>query len=132
MPFSYAPHVVFTAGVFYQTLFHNVPISRGIIDQYVGSQDMFSNVTRASTKQAMAGHNVVNLGLGFRIPVNLGPASAVKALHLALSIDDLLGTQYNPIQYISSGGCFGGNSASAVLADPVAPRQFVFTVSARF
>lgn len=132
VPVSYAPHVVFTAGVFYRTLFHNVLISPDIIDQYVGSQDMFSNLTGAPTKQAMAGYNVVNLGLGFRIPVNFGPASAVKALHLALSIDNLLGTRYNPIQYISSGGYFGGNSAGAVLADPGAPRQFFFTVSARF
>ena len=132
VPVSYAPHVVFTAGVFYRTLFRGVLISPDLIDQYVGSQDMFSNLTGAPIKQSMAGYNVVNLGLAFRVPVHFGPASAVKAVKIAFSVDNLLGTQYNPIQYISSGGYFGGNSQGAILADPGAPRQFFVTLSARF
>ncbi len=132
VPVSYAPHLIFTAGVFYRTLFHGVLISPDVIDQYVGQQDMFSNVTGAPTKQTMAGYNVVNIGVNFRIPVHLGPAAAIKAVNLAFSVDNVLGTQYNPIQYISSGGYFGGNSAGAVLADPGAPRQFFVTLTAHF
>ena len=131
-PVSYAPHLIFTAGAFYRTLFHNVLISPNIIDQYVGQQDMFSNITGAPTRQSMAGYNVVNLGLNFRIPVHIAYAHAMKAVNVSFSVDNVLGTQYNPIQYISSGGYFGGNSAGAILADPGAPRQFFVTVSAHF
>jgi len=132
LPVSYSPHVIFTAGVFYRTFYRGVLISPRILDQYTGSQYLFSNLTGAPTRQSMAGYNVVNLGINFRIPVHLPYAHAMKAVTVSLAVNNVLGTRYNPIEYITSGGYFGGNSAGAILADPGAPRQFFVNVSAHF
>ncbi|MBW4092844.1 MAG: TonB-dependent receptor [Proteobacteria bacterium] len=131
-PVSYSPKVIFTAGVFYRAFYRGVLISPRILDQYTGSQYLFSNLSGAPTRQSMPGYNVVNIGVDVKVPVHLGYGSSVKALKVSAGIANLLGTRYNPIEYITSGGYFGGNSAGAVLADPGAPRQFFITLSADF
>lgn len=47
-------------------------------------------------------------------------------------VNNVLDTQYNPIEYITSGGYFGGNSAGAILVDPGAPSGWYVSANYSF
>lgn len=132
IPISYNPKVLFSAGVDYKTFVRGILMNAGLLDQYTGSQYLFDNLTGAPSYVKQKSFNLVNLILGADIPVPHNVSRAVKVLKLALNVNNLLGTRYDPVQYISSGGYFGGNSAGTVLVAPGAPRQFLISLTARF
>ncbi|MHB1671328.1 MAG: TonB-dependent receptor, partial [Acidiferrobacter sp.] len=105
-------------------------ISTGVSDQYTGSQYLFNNVVNAPTNNVkMPAYNIVNTQVAIKAGTGLAGLSSVT---LTVGVTNLFNKRYNPIEYITSGGYFGGNSAGAVLADPGAPRQYFINVNARF
>ncbi|MDD2876680.1 MAG: TonB-dependent receptor [Acidiphilium sp.] len=132
LPISYNPKVILSAGIDYKTFVQGILMNAGLLDQYTGSQYLFNNLTTAPSYVKQKGFNLVNLNLGADIPVPRRVSGAVKVLKLAFNISNLLGTRYNPVQYISSGGYFGGNSAGTILVAPGAPREYLVSVTAKF
>ncbi|MHB8253389.1 MAG: TonB-dependent receptor [Acidiferrobacter sp.] len=129
-PVSYSPSVTASAGLNYRIALASYLISPGISDQFTGAQYLFSNVVNAPTNNVqMPSYNVVNTQVAVRTGVDVAGLSAVT---LTVGVTNLFNKQYNPIEYITSGGYFGGNSAGAVLADPGAPRQYFVNLTAKF
>lgn len=103
--------------------------------QYVGSRYLFSNVNNAPTLQTEPGYGVVNFntvaslhGIGHLFH-GMPPRMAATPLHLSLGIENLLGNQYNPLAYITSGGYFGTSFGGYTLVDPGAPREFIVSIT---
>ncbi|MHB1643920.1 MAG: TonB-dependent receptor domain-containing protein, partial [Acidithiobacillus sp.] len=129
---SYSPYLTMSAGIDYRYYYHGFLFSPQFVDQYTSSEYLFNNGTGAPSHQKQPGYNVSNLSLGIKT-TRLNPyIPTLKDVKLSVGIYNLFDAQYNPIEYITSGGYFGGNSAGAILADPGAPRQYFMTVSAKF
>ena len=129
-PISYSPDVTASLGVNYRVAFGRYLVSPGVSDQYTGTQYMFSNLVNAPTNNVqMASYNIVNTQVAIKAGTGIAGLSAVT---LTVGVTNLFNKRYDPIQYITSGGYFGGNSAGAVLADPGAPRQYFVNLNARF
>ena len=121
-----------SAGIDYRYYYHGFLFSPQFVDQYTSSQYLFNNVTGAPSHQKQPGYNVSNLSLGIKTTRLNQYIPTLKDVKLSVGIYNLFDAQYNPIEYITSGGYFGGNSAGAILADPGAPRQYFVTVAAKF
>ncbi|MDA8154254.1 MAG: TonB-dependent receptor [Acidithiobacillus sp.] len=132
LPVSYNPNMTLTAGAYYRAYVDGVLISPNLVDQYTSSQYLFDNLTGLPSQQKMSGYNVLNAGIAFKTDKLNRYVPTLKAVSLSVGVTNLLGRKYNPIEYITSGGYFGGNSAGAILADPGAPRQYYVAVSAKF
>jgi iron complex outermembrane receptor protein len=107
-------------------------ISPNLVDQYTSSQYLFNNLTGAPSHQTQGGYNILNAGITLKTGIFNRYVPTLKNVSLSAGITNLLGRKYNPIEYITSGGYFGGNSAGTILADPGAPRQYYVAVSAKF
>ncbi len=129
---SYSPDLTMSAGIDYRYYYHGFLFSPQFVDQYTSSQYLFNNVTGAPSHQKQPGYNVSNLSLGIKTTRLNQYIPTLKDVKLSVGIYNLFDAQYNPIEYITSGGYFGGNSAGAILADPGAPRQYFVTVAAKF
>ena len=129
---SYSPDLTMSAGIDYRYYYHGFLFSPQFVDQYTSSQYLFNNVTGAPSHQKQPGYNVSNLSLGIKTTRLNQYVPTLKGVKLSVGIYNLFGARYNPIEYITSGGYFGGNSTGAILADPGAPRQYFMTVSAKF
>ncbi|MBU2764866.1 TonB-dependent receptor [Acidithiobacillus ferrivorans] len=132
LPASYSPNMTFTAGAYYRTYLDGILISPNLVDQYTSSQYLFNNLTGAPSYQTQGGYNVLNAGITLKTEIFNRYVPTLKNVSLSAGITNLLGRKYNPIEYITSGGYFGGNSAGTILADPGAPRQYYVAVSAKF
>ncbi|MHB1705824.1 MAG: TonB-dependent receptor [Acidithiobacillus sp.] len=132
LPVSYSPNLTLSAGVDYRYYYHGFLFSPQFVDQYTSSQYLFNNNTGAPSHQKQPGYNVANLTLGMKTTRLDHYVPTLKGVNLSVGIYNLFGEKYNPIEYITSGGYFGGNSAGAILADPGAPRQYFVTVGAKF
>jgi len=129
---SYSPDVTLSAGIDYRYYTHGFLLSPQFVDQYTGSQYLFNNLTGAPSHQKQPAYNVSNLIFNVKT-TRLDPyIPTLKDVKLSVGIYNLFGEKYNPIEYITSGGYFGGNSAGAILADPGAPRQYFVTIGASF
>ncbi|MDA8390823.1 MAG: TonB-dependent receptor [Gammaproteobacteria bacterium] len=129
-PVSYSPRLTATAGVNYRVVAGSVLVSPGLMDQFTGTQYLFDNVTNAPTNNVeMPSYNVMNAQVAVRAAAQVAGLSSVT---VTVGVTNLLNKHYNPIEYITSGGYFGGNSAGAILADPGAPRQYFLNLSAKF
>ncbi len=129
-PISYSPHLSATAGVNYRMVAGSLLISPGLMDQFTGAQYLFNNMTNAPTNNVqMPSYNVMNAQVAVKAAAKVAGLSSVT---VTVGITNLLNKHYDPIEYITSGGYFGGNSAGAVLADPGAPRQYFLNLSAKF
>ncbi len=129
-PVSYSPNITASVGLDYRVALGSYLISPGLSDQYTGSQYLFNNVVNAPTNNVkMPAYNIVNTQVAIKAGTGLAGLSSVT---LTVGVTNLFNKRYNPIEYITSGGYFGGNSAGAVLADPGAPRQYFINVNARF
>ncbi|WP_197513225.1 TonB-dependent receptor [Acidihalobacter aeolianus] len=131
-PVSYNPKVTATLGVdgkFYQSGFILEP---RLWDQYTGTQYLFSNVTGAPTRQTMPAFNVLNVALDVTTVAFNHYVPYLHGVKLTLGVNNVLDTRYNPIEYITSGGYFGGNSAGAILADPGAPSEWYVSANYSF
>jgi iron complex outermembrane receptor protein len=133
LPVSYTPNATFNAGVYYGIQRH----SREILEprffvQTVGSQHLWSNNTGAPVTQTMPAYTTANLS--FVAPFEFEKQS----VHLRLDIMNLVNSQYNEYEYISSGGYFaplfpGSTPPSGYInAYPGAPRAVFGTVSYQF
>ncbi|WP_291520449.1 TonB-dependent receptor [Acidithiobacillus sp.] len=129
---SYSPDLTMSAGLDYRYYYHGFLFSPQFVDQYTSSQYLFNNVTGAPSHQKQPGYNISNLSLGIKTTRLNQYIPTLKDVKLSVGIYNLFDAQYNPIEYITSGGYFGGNSAGAILADPGAPRQYFVTVAAKF
>lgn len=129
---SYSPNLTMSAGVDYRYYYHGFLFSPKFVDQYTSSQYLFNNLTGAPSHRKQPGYNVSNLILGIKTNRLDSFIPTLKTVKLSVGLYNLFDTRYNPIEYITSGGYFGGNSAGAILVDPGAPRQYFVTVSARF
>ncbi len=129
---SYSPAVALSAGIDYRYYYDGFLFTPEFLDQYTGSQYLFNNLTGAPSHQKQPGFNIANLILGVKTTRFNPYIPTLKYVKLSFGIYNLFGEQYNPIEYITSGGYFGGNSAGAILADPGAPRQYFATLSAGF
>ena len=132
LPVSYNPNMTLTAGTYYRAYVDGVLISPNLVDQYTSSQYLFDNLTGLPSQQKMSGYNVLNAGIAFKTDKLDRYVPTLKAVSLSVGVTNLLGRKYNPIEYITSGGYFGGNSAGTILADPGAPRQYYVALSAKF
>lgn len=100
--------------------------------QTTGSQHLSSNLTGAPVTQTMPSFTTTNLS--FLAPFRFEKQS----VHLKLDIMNLVNSQYNEYEYISSGGYFGplfpgSNPPSGYInAYPGAPRAVYGTVSYQF
>lgn len=129
-PVSYSPDLTAAAGLDYRLAIGGVLVSPSLSDQFTGTQYLFSNVTNAPTNNVkMSSYNVVNTQVAVKTGAQVAGLSAVT---VTVGVTNLFNRKYNPIEYITSGGYFGGNSAGAVLADPGAPRQYFVNVTAHF
>ncbi len=129
-PISYSPKVTASLGLNYRVAFGRYLVSPGVSDQYTGTQYLFSNLANAPTNNVqMASYNIVNAQVAIKAGTGMVGLSAVT---VTVGVTNLFNKQYDPIEYITSGGYFGGNSAGAVLADPGAPRQYFINLNARF
>ncbi len=129
-PISYSPELSASAGVDYRMVVDSLLVTPALSDQFTGRQYLFDNVTNAPTNnRQMPSYNVMNASVGVRAAAHVAALSSVT---VTVGVTNLLNKGYNPIEYISSGGYFGGNSAGAVLADPGAPRQYYVNLSAKF
>ncbi len=129
-PVSYSPNITASMGLDYRVAVGSYLISPGLSDQYTGTQYLFNNVVNAPTNNVkMPAYNIVNTQVAIKAGTGLAGLSSVT---LTVGVTNLFNKRYNPIEYITSGGYFGGNSAGAVLADPGAPRQYFINVNARF
>lgn len=129
-PVSYSPDLTAAAGLDYRVAIGQFLISPSLSDQFTGTQYLFSNVTNAPTNNVkMSSYNVVNTQVAVKTGARVAGLSAVT---LTVGVTNLFNKQYDPIEYITSGGYFGGNSTGAVLADPGAPRQYFVNVAAHF
>ncbi len=132
LPVSYNPNMTLTAGAYYRAYVDGVLISPNLVDQYTSSQYLFNNLTGSPSRQKMSGYNVLNAGVTFKTDKLNRYIPTLKSVSLSAGLTNLLGRKYNPIEYITSGGYFGGNSAGTILADPGAPRQYYIAISAKF
>ena len=132
LPAAYSPNMTLTAGAYYRTYLDGVLISPDLVDQYTSSQYLFNNLTGEPSYQKQGGYNVLNAGVTLKTVIFNRYVPTLKNISLSAGITNLLGRKYNPIEYITSGGYFGGNSAGTILADPGAPRQYYVAVSAKF
>jgi len=132
LPAAYSPNMTLTAGAYYRTYLAGVLISPDLVDQYTSSQYLFNNLTGEPSYQKQGGYNVLNAGVTLKTGMFNRYIPTLKNISLSAGITNLLGRKYNPIEYITSGGYFGGNSAGTILADPGAPRQYYVAVSAKF
>ncbi len=129
-PVSYSPDLTAALGLNYRVAFGSYLVSPGVSDQYTGSQYLFSNVANAPTNNVqMPSYNIVNTQVAVKAGTDVFGLSSVT---VTVGITNLLNKRYDPIEYLTSGGYFGGNSAGAVLADPGAPRQYFINLNARF
>lgn len=129
-PISYSPELSASAGVDYRMVVDSLLVTPALSDQFTGRQYLFNNVTNAPTNNVeMPSYNVMNASVGVRAAAHLAALSSVT---VTVGVTNLLNKGYDPIEYISSGGYFGGNSAGAILADPGAPRQYYINLSAKF
>ncbi|MEY2333080.1 TonB-dependent receptor [Acidithiobacillus ferrianus] len=132
LPVSYNPNLTLTSGIYYKTFVDGLLIAPNLVDQYTGAQYLFNNLAGAPSQQMMPGYNVLNAGVTLKTGILDRYVPTLKSVSLSAGITNLLGRKYNPIEYITSGGYFGGNSAGAILADPGAPRQYYVALSASF
>jgi len=129
-PVSYSPGVTASAGIDYRIAMASYLVSPSMSDQFTGTQYLFSNVTNAPTNNVeMPSYNIVNTQVSVKTGAQVVGLSSVT---LTVGVTNLFNKQYDPIEYITSGGYFGGNSAGAVLADPGAPRQYFMNLTAKF
>ncbi len=128
-PVSYSPRWTAAMGVSYRARLGALLVTPGVADQYTGGQYLFSNLANAPTHEQMPAYDIVNTQVAIRAGT---PVSGLSSVTLTIGVTNLFNTHDNPIEYITSGGYFGGNSAGAVLADPGAPRQYFADLSARF
>ena len=132
LPASYSPNMTLTAGAYYRTYLDGILISPNLVDQYTSSQYLFNNLTGAPSHQTQGGYNILNAGITLKTGIFNRYVPTLKNLSLSAGITNLLGRKYNPVEYVTSGGYFGGNSAGSILAYPGAPRQYYVAVSAKF
>ena len=118
-PISNSPKLTATLGAVYKFRLSGLRYKVGAQDQYVGSRYLFSNIVGGPTTQTMPSYNIINANLSTTLRL-----SSSQSVSLAVGIENLLNTKYDPTAYITSGGYFGGNSAGSVLVDPGAPRQY--------
>ncbi len=129
-PISYSPEVSAVAGVDYRMVVDSLLVTPTLSDQFTGRQYLFNNVTNAPTNNVqMPSYNILNTSVGVRTAAHMAALSSVT---VTVGVTNLLNKEYDPIEYISSGGYFGGNSAGAILADPGAPRQYYINLSGKF
>jgi iron complex outermembrane receptor protein len=134
LPVSYTPDTTLNAGVYYgiQHNHHEILEPRFFL-QSTGSQHLWSNLTGAPVTQTMPSFTTTNLS--FIAPFRFEKQS----FHLRLDIMNLVNSQYNEFEYVSSGGYFGplfpnqNNVPSGYInAYPGAPRAVFGTVTYQF
>jgi len=129
-PVSYSPALSAAVGVNYRVMLGSYLVSPGLSDQYTGRQYLFNNMVNAPTNDVqMPSYNVVNTQVAVKMGEGMAELSSVT---LTVGVTNLLNKRYNPIEYITSGGYFGGNSSGAILAAPGAPRQYFVDLNAKF
>ncbi len=111
-PVPYVPSSTLNAGAYY--IFKagkNLTLQPMAAFQFVGSQNLFNNVTVAPSNQTMAAYGTVSLSL----------KAPFKYFDLEFTALNVLNRQYNLYEYISSGGYFSTANNGYILAYPAAP-----------
>lgn len=133
LPVSYVPGVTLNAGLYYGIERRDhLLVEPRIWLQHIGSQYLWSNLTGAPTNQQMPSYTTTNVSA--TVPLTFHKQS----FNVRVDVMNLLNSQYNQWEYISSGGYFAslfpGNSAPSgyINAYPGAPRSVYATVSYQF
>jgi iron complex outermembrane receptor protein len=133
LPVSYVPGVTLNTGLYYgiERRDHLLIEPRFWL-QHIGSQYLWSNLTGAPTNQKMPSYTTTNFSATAPITIHQ------QSFNVRVDVMNLLNSQYNSWEYISSGGYFAslfpGNSAPSgyINAYPGAPRSAYATVSYQF
>ena len=111
-PVPYVPSSTLNAGAYYTFKpTKNLTIQPMAAFQFVGTQNLFNNVTVAPSNQTMPAYGTMNLSL--KMPF--------KYFDLEFTALNVLNKEYNLYEYISSGGYFGTANNGYILAYPAAP-----------
>lgn len=129
LPVSNVPNTTFNLGAAYKYYAGGVLYVPRAWYQYIGQQNMFNNNLGIPSQQKIPSYGTMNLGLDVKV------ARPIQELHdVKVSFDVLnaFNKQYNPFEYITSGGFLGAASQGQVLAVPGAPRTYYASVTADF
>ncbi len=130
LPVSYVPKVTVNAGLYYGIQYHGRTVVEPRLDiQSTGTQDLWSNASGGPTTQTMPSYTTVNLS--FNAPITFRKQS----FNLRVDMLNLLNSEYNEYEYISSGGYFASlnpNAQGYINAYPGAPRTIYGTITYQF
>lgn len=130
LPVSYVPNVTVNAGLYYGIQYHGRTVVEPRLDiQSTGTQDLWSNASGGPTTQTMPSYTTVNLS--FNAPITFRKQS----FNLRVDMLNLLNSEYNGYEYISSGGYFASlnpNAQGYINAYPGAPRTIYGTITYQF
>ena len=124
MPDSNTPNETANVGVTYVGFFDGGTFDTTLWDQYFGKSYLWNNLTGAPTNQSMAAYNLVNLSINAHLTTTgwLQNLFHPQVATVSFDVSNLLNTQYNSTEYISSGGYLGDGVGGYILANPGAPR----------
>lgn len=131
LPVPYVPDTTFNVGTYWHFVTDGIVIKPRAWYQYVGTQDIFSNLAGAPTTQTMASYGVLNLALAATLP-NAWFGDMLKAVKAKIEVMNALDKRYNGFEDISSGGLYNTPSNGYILALPGAPRAIYGTIEVKF
>ncbi|MHB1676588.1 MAG: TonB-dependent receptor [Sulfuriferula sp.] len=132
-PVSNSPTQTTNAGITYKAYIPNATLETTLWDQYFGKSYLYDNNAGAPTRLTNPAYNLVNFSIDART-TKIGSVMGIKPklTTLSLQVFNLLNTQYNSTEYISSGGYFGTSNSGYAIANPGAPRSVFLTLSSDF
>jgi iron complex outermembrane receptor protein len=137
MPVPNVPHITGNFGISRNIFMGEYLIKPLVVYQYTGSQHIFDNNQNQTSNILLPAYGVVNASTEFSMPYGtlMGKQNRIT---FNLSVDNLLGHQYNAFEYVSAGGTLDANSVAnggtqgAVLALPAPPRTIFASVGTKF
>ncbi len=129
LPVSNVPDSTFNLGAAYKYYAAGILYVPRAWYQYIGQQTMFNNNLGIPTQQKIPAYGTFNLGLDTTIP---HPGPELRDVKISFDVLNVFDKQYNPFEYITSGGFLGPSSQGQVLALPGAPRTEYISIAADF
>ncbi len=135
MPVSNSPDQTTNVGVTYEAYIPSGTVETTLWDQYFGKSYLWDNLNGAPTNQTNPAHNLVNLSIDLHTTAFGIPGIKNQVTTVSLDIENLLNTEYNSTEYISSGGYFQTSqygSSGYIIANPGSPRSVYVSIRSNF
>lgn len=131
VPVANVPHITGNLGMSDNIFIGDDLIKPMIVYQYTGSQHIYDNNQNITSDIMLPAYGVVNAAAEFSMPYGtlMGKPNRIT---VNLSIDNLLGHQYNAFEYVTAGGTLDPTTTGSVLALPAPPRTIFVSLGTKF